>query len=240
MNRREDAMYGRLAHFYDTIHAAKDYAAESAQLHAVIQQSCPGAASLLDVACGTGEHLARLQAYYRVAGVDLSQDMLAVARKRNPDVPLHQGDLVDFAVGQRFDVVVCLGSAIGYTKTVEKLNQAVANMARHVRPGGVLAIYSWILPEAWRPGTIHADFVDEPNLKIARMNVSETLDRVSVMDFHFLVGTPEGVEHFVDRHELGLFAHEEYVAACLQAGLSMVQAPQWSEDRRLYVGVLGE
>ena len=233
-------MYERFAQVYDALYPASDLAEKAGQLHALIQEHCPGANSLLDVACGTGQHLAHLQAHYQVEGVDLSQEMLAVARKRNPDVPLHQGNMVDFDLGQRFDAITCLGSAIGYTKTVKKLNQAVGNMARHVRPGGILAIYSWILPEAWRPGHLSADFVDEPGLKIARMNVSEVIDGLSVMDFHFLVGTPEGVEHFVERHELGLFTHDEYVAAFRQTGLTLVQAPQWSEDRRLYVGLLAK
>ena len=81
----------------------------------------------------------------------------------------------------------------------------------------MLAIYSWILPEAWRPAHVGAHFVDQPDLKITMMSVGEVIDRVSVMDFHFLVGTPEGVEHFVERHELGLFTHDEY-GGCLSSG----------------------
>ena len=233
-------MYGRSAQVYDALYASKDYAGEAAQLHIIIQQSCPGAASLLDVACGTGKHVAHLRAHYRVEGLDINPDLLALAQEQNPGIAFHQGDMLSFALEKQFDAVVCLFSAIGYVKTVGKLQGAVATMARHLRPGGVLIIEPWITPQAWRPSTVHSTFVDEPDLKIARLNVSEVDDRVAVMDLHHLVGTPEGVEYFVERHELGLFTHEEYVGAYQDAKLAVAHDAKGLIGRGLYVGVLAK
>src|SRR3712207_7289123 len=47
--------------------------------------------------------------------------------ERYPDVRFHQGDMTDFDLGRRFDVVVCLFSAIGYVLTEERLRQTLAN-----------------------------------------------------------------------------------------------------------------
>jgi hypothetical protein len=66
---------------------------------------------------------------------------------------------------------------------------------------------------------VAALFVDEPELKIARMNVAERDGHVSWMDMHHLVATPAGVEHIVARHELGLFTVEQYGDAFRAAGL---------------------
>ena len=41
------------------------------------------------------------------------------------------------------------------------------------------------------------------------MSVSERRGNMSVMDMHYLVGTPTGVEHFIERHELALFSHTD-------------------------------
>jgi acyl-CoA synthetase (AMP-forming)/AMP-acid ligase II len=38
----------------------------------------------------------------------------------------------------------------------------------------------WLTPDAWRPGTVHALFIDEPELKLARINTSQTADRLAV------------------------------------------------------------
>src|SRR5512135_455420 len=101
-------MFTKSAEFYDALYHFKDYSATSMQLHALIQQYNPGAKTLLDVACGTGRHLEHLQKYYQVEGLDLSPEMLVIARGRCPEVPLHQGNMVDFRLGRTFDVVTCL------------------------------------------------------------------------------------------------------------------------------------
>ena len=51
-------------------------------------------------------------------------------------------------------------------------------------------------------------------------------DGVSVMDFHYLVATPEGIEHLTERHELGLFSHEDYLSALQARGLNVVYDPE--------------
>src|SRR4030095_7263880 len=112
-------MFTKSAQFYDALYHFKDYAAAAEQLHALIQETCPGASTLLDVACGTGKHLEYLRAYYRVEGLDLNAQLLEVARKRCPGVLFHQGNMVDFNLDRSFDVVTCLFSSIGYVKTVD-------------------------------------------------------------------------------------------------------------------------
>jgi ubiquinone/menaquinone biosynthesis C-methylase UbiE len=62
------------AELYDAIYSFKNYARESDRLRAVINEAVPGARTLLDVACGTGEHARFLRQYYAVDGVDLNAD----------------------------------------------------------------------------------------------------------------------------------------------------------------------
>ena len=164
--------------------------------------------------------------------------MLAVARQRCPGVRFHQGDMASFDLERQFDAILCLFSAIGYVRTVDRLDRAVQTMARHLVPGGVLVVEPWLSPDQYRPGRVHATFVDEPALKIARMNASRVEGRVSVLDFHYLVGRPDGVESFAERHELGLFTGEQYLASFQSAGLETTHDPIGLSDRGLYVGVL--
>jgi hypothetical protein len=77
--------------------------------------------------------------------------------------------------------------------------------------------------------------VDQPDLKIARMNVNSRDGRLAIVDFHYLVGTPEGVEYFTERHEFGLFTENEYRAALNQAGLSVDYDPDGLTGRGLYI-----
>ena len=231
-------MFSRSARIYDAIYASiRDYPREAAQLDALIQARRPGAKSLLDVACGTGVHLHHLAGRYEVEGLDLDPEMLAVARERLPDATFHQGDMASFDLGKRFDAVVCMFSSIGYVKTEEWLRDAIASMARHLEPGGVLVVEPWLTPDAWSDRHVGAVFVDEPELKIARVNVSERDGTISSFEFQYLVGTPDGVEHFSERHELGLFTVEQQLEAFRAAGLEAEHDPEGPMGRGLYVAV---
>src|SRR5438067_11601062 len=89
-------MYERSARFYDLIYSAsrfKPVAEWAAEIHAIIQERNPAAGTLLDVACGTGHHLSYLRDHYSVEGVDISEEMLRVARARLPDMPPHPGEM---------------------------------------------------------------------------------------------------------------------------------------------------
>jgi len=75
-------VFARSARIYDAVYAWKDYGREAVRVHELVQARKPGAATLLDVACGTGAHLAELRRWYRCEGLDLDSDLLAVARER--------------------------------------------------------------------------------------------------------------------------------------------------------------
>jgi len=230
-------LYERSAEFYDAIYSFKNYEKETAKLHELIQQHkrSPGN-ELLDVACGTGGHIAYLKRNYSVEGLDISPLMLRLARKKHPDVVFYRRDMTNFRITKEFDVVTCLFSAIGHVKTRRRLDLAVRAMARHLKPGGVLVVESWPTPKQWQIGRLGANFVDEPNLKIARFSISKTRGSLSVLDLHHLVATPNRIQHFVERLEMGLFTHDEYLDTFRQAKLETAYDPEGLMGRGLYIG----
>jgi SAM-dependent methyltransferase len=233
-------MFTKSAAFYDAIYETqgKNYAEEAQRVIMFIEQHKQSAAhNLLDAACGTGGHIPFLQTHYAVEGLDVDAGMLAIARQRCPLVTFHQADMVDFQLDRRFGAIICLFSSIGYVKTVARLQQTLQTMADHLEPGGVVLIEPWLTPDQYHPNTPHATFVNQPELKIARMNVSQVEDSLSVMEFHYLVATPEGVNHFTERHELGLFTPEDYVTAFEAAGLKVIFDREGLIGRGLYIGL---
>lgn len=234
-------MFSPSAAFYDVIYetVGKNYELEASRLAAFVRQyqSRP-ASTLLDVACGTGEHLKYLQKDFKVEGLDLDAELLKSARQKLPGIPFHLANMLDFDLKRKFDVVACLFSAIGYIVTKQRLFLTIKNMQRHTEPGGLLMIEPWFGPDQFHSGIVHAVFVNQPDLKIARMNVSKVVDgNVSVLDFQYLIATPEGVSHFNEHHELGLFTHDEYLDVFSKCGLKTIHEKQGLEGRGLYICV---
>ena len=230
-------MFTKTAKHYYAVYSGKDYADESKQLASLIRKWVPEAKTLLDVACGTGRHLEHLaqNSGFDCTGVDLDHEMLAIARERVPAAIFYAGDMCDFALDVEYDVVACLFSSIGYARTVERMNRAVANMASHVLSGGILVVEPWITPESWIVGKIHSSTVETDEFVVTRMMVAEPVERGRVV-FEYMIGGSNGISRVSETHEMGWFTHLEYVSAFKKAGLTAEHIQPGLTGRGLYIG----
>jgi dTDP-3-amino-3,4,6-trideoxy-alpha-D-glucopyranose N,N-dimethyltransferase len=217
----------------------KDYAAEAAQLAGLVRDRRPGASSLLDVACGSGSHLEHfVHEFGHVEGLELSADMIAVARPLLPGVALHQGDMRDFALGRRFDAVTCLYSSIGYMADEATLRGTIARFAGHLEPGGVLLVEPWWTPEEFLDRHVAGDVLTVGGRTIARVSHTVRHGDKTRMAVHWTVAdAADGPRHVAETHEMSLFTQDQYEDAFAAAGCSVERLrPGWSGPG-LLVGV---
>ncbi len=93
---------------------------------------------VLDAGCGTGRVAIELaRRGVDVVGVDLDAGMLEQARHKAPELEWVDGDLATLDLGRQFDVVVLAGNVMIFVAPGTEAG-VVANMARHVAPGGAL------------------------------------------------------------------------------------------------------
>jgi ubiquinone/menaquinone biosynthesis C-methylase UbiE len=230
-------LYSGWAHYYDVLHASKPYDAEVARLHEVIRRHAPEARSLLDVTCGTAGHLQRLRTHFEAEGLDASGPLLEIARQKCPDIKFHEVDMEHFALPRRFDVIICMFSVIGFAATIERLELTIANMARHLHPKGLLLVEPWFSPASFWTDTITANYVDQPQLKIAWLYTSWRQGDQAVLHNQFLVGTPAGIQHHEETHVLGLFSEDQYTSAVQRAGLQVCPVDPSGWPRGIHVGI---
>lgn len=222
---------------YDLIYADKDYAAESARIIEIINQYGESSGNdMLDVACGTCKHLKYLESAFTVDGVDLSERQVQAARGQFPNNRIEVGDMINFDMNKTYNAIICLFSSIGYVKTKENLNKSIANMARHMKPGGILLIEPWLKPEEVREGSILCKTYIKDNLHVQRMGSIKKDDIVTTSEIHYLIArTGSTVNHLVEVHQLAMFSDDDFKEAFMQAGLTMHIDPTGLE-RMLYVG----
>jgi SAM-dependent methyltransferase len=221
---------------YDAIYHYKDYARECDRLRAVIDEAVPGARTILDVACGTGEHAKFFKQRYAVDGIDINESYLGAARLKNPSGNYAPADMMDFDLARTYDVVTCLFSAIGIVRTFERLERAVVCMARHVRTGGALIIEPWFTPEQWRPAKTYIIAGEVGADKVYRVSRSIKEGQLSVLLHDYLRATPDGIAHCSERIKLGLFTRDEMIWAFEFAGMEVRYDSEGLMGRGLYVG----
>jgi SAM-dependent methyltransferase len=133
-----------------------------------MEEHCPRPGRLLDLGCGTGRLLVPFaQRGYGVLGVDLSEEMLAVARtKISPAVSLLRANIAELTGlrDQGFDYAACLFSTLGMVLGTENRRRVVAHAFRLLRPGGCFVLHvhncwfnvwnapgrAWLLQNWWR------------------------------------------------------------------------------------------
>jgi ubiquinone/menaquinone biosynthesis C-methylase UbiE len=228
-------MFSVSAELYDAIYSFKDYATEAAKIRQVIAHERPGVKSILDVACGTAEHAKHLAADFQIDGIDLESKFIETARKKIPAGNFSVADMRSFQLGKRYDVVQCLFSSIGYLLTPEDTIAALKCFRAHLAPGGIILVEPWLTPSAYKLGQPHMITVNQPDLKVCRMNVSAREGDVSVIHFHYLIGTPEGIRHEEEIHRLALIPAETMASYFHAAGLRCEFDSVGLFDRGLFI-----
>lgn len=97
---------------------------------------------VVDLGCGTGILARQLtDAGYRVLGVDLSADMVALARDTAPDADFAQGSFLDVELPPCV-AVTSIGQSLGYAfdprVDASALDEVFGRAGRALRPGGLL------------------------------------------------------------------------------------------------------
>ncbi|WP_040196900.1 methyltransferase domain-containing protein [Candidatus Soleaferrea massiliensis] len=139
-------IYEEFAYDYDEFGNIEDYlGSEKAFFEQLFAEN--NVETVLDCACGTGQHLYMLSEMgYRVFGSDYSASMLDVAaknlEKHRREIPLRQCDFrfLQKAYTEKFDAVVCLTTALPHLHTDEDLVTALVSMKDRLKANGLLVL----------------------------------------------------------------------------------------------------
>lgn len=149
---------------------------------------------VLEVACGSGRVLVPIaQAGHRIVGLDASPHMLALAREKldhaGPEVSsrakLVETEMRDFDLGETFDLAIIAVKSLAYLVRREDQQRTLGTIARHLRPGGLLALDlmnpspTWLLEP---PGSLRQDlvrYVPEMGATVTRTETVVNTDRAT-------------------------------------------------------------
>jgi SAM-dependent methyltransferase len=95
--------------------------------------------SVLEIGCGTG-HLAKyfLSSNIEYTGLDLSQEMISVSKKRNPTGTFINKDVTSFKLDNKIDAVIITGRTTSYFLDNQTVTDALNAIHTNLKKDGVL------------------------------------------------------------------------------------------------------
>lgn len=147
MTKQNAKFYDSFVAYYDSVHQSRDTE------HAFYRDYVSQSDTVLEVACGSGTLTATIaQTGAHVVGFDLSREMLALASERLPEIDFHYGDMRDFSLDEKFDLVICPFNSLLHLTAEEDVLAALRTFAQHCKPGGEILIDIFNLDE------VHGDY----------------------------------------------------------------------------------
>jgi SAM-dependent methyltransferase len=239
------SVFGAYSNYYDLLYEDKNYSKEVEFVSSVIRRHAPGARTVLDLGCGTGIHAcAFAREGYQVTGLDRSVDMLAKARERRKQagangsgpVDFQQGDIRDFKLTHRFDVVVALFHVISYLPANSDLEAAFARIREHLKPGGLLIFDHWYGPAVLtdRPAPRIKAFEND-EVKIIRIATPTLLVNDNLVDVRYDLTIVEKLSgrcgQVVENHMMRYLFWPEIESLLSRHSLNWIEFREWLSDR---------
>ena len=210
---KKEALYREFAPYYDKIYSEKKYQREVTFIDTIIKKHNRGK-SILDVACGTGNHARLLvKKGYSVVGVDKSAQVLKLAKKKVPLAEFKQGDMRSFSLNKKFDAVLCMFTAINYNLTTADLVKSLKNFKRHLKEGGVIIFDS---PLPGPQSYLSANFVPKD---LVTLYVNRDIKKIREVSVYWIFKKNKNAQVFKDIHQIRFYSLSELSQAMKKAGL---------------------
>lgn len=224
MKNMEWHAYSDLAWTESIISLPEEYVEETTLFSKLIKEhSKIDARTLLHLGCGAGGHDETFKKYFTVTGVDISENMLAIARRRNPEVTYHAGDMQTVRLDECFDAVA-IPDSIGYMTTVEELRKTLLTAYTHLKPGGVLLIVTHLREEFRENNFVYTGSRGDIDITVFENNHFLDPERTTYeATFIYLIRRSGKLEIHTDRHIIGLYALETWREFLSEVGLEFAQ-----------------
>ncbi len=216
------------AQYYDLFNQGKDYSKECNFLEEIFKRFGQGIKTILDLGCGTGFHDLELSKRgYEITGLDLSKEMIEIAKEKAPKVKFEVGDMSNFNLNENFDAIICLFSSIGYlveNKQIENFFKCVKN---HLKENGLLIIDCWnglaVMHEL--PSSRKKD-VEIEGLKIIRKSFPDLDSKNHINNVRFNVKIFQDnslIDGYEEQHKVRFFFPKEIEKYMNDEGFNLVK-----------------
>jgi SAM-dependent methyltransferase len=227
-------MYGDLAWAWPIISRKEHYVNEAENFARTIQQhTLFEPHTLLHLGCGGGHLDFTLKDHFQVTGIDISEGMLANARRLNSEGTYRVGDMRTVCLEQAFDAVI-VADSIDYMLTEDDLRAACTTAFLHLKPGGVFCTYAEVTTESFQQNRTEVFGGTRDGLEITAIGNRydpDPTDTTYEHTFIYLIRRGGRLEIETDRHLSGIFPLETWHRLLQAIGFEVLRTQLDDEDQ---------
>jgi SAM-dependent methyltransferase len=230
-------LYDELADWFHLLTPPSDYADEAAIYRRLLDAAGP-VTSVLEFGSGGGNNASHLQAHYAMTLVDVSERMLALSRRINPNCEHITGDMRSARLGRQFDAVF-IHDAIDYMVSLDDLRAAMATAYVHLRLGGVALLCPDHLRDTFQPMTVHGGHdAGGRGLRFLEWTWDpDPADTTYTSDYAYLLREGAAVRAVHDRHVCGLFTRADWRQALADTGFRDVEVRPGADGLEVFTAI---
>ncbi|MDP8976131.1 MAG: class I SAM-dependent methyltransferase [Actinomycetota bacterium] len=227
--------YGELAAWWPLISPLDEYTEEAAFAATLLSSASVPVSEVLELGSGGGHNAVHLKKSFAMTLTDLSEEMLDVSRRLNPECDHHCGDMRTLRLSRSFDAVFVHDSVDYMTNEVD-LRRAIQTAFVHCRPGGVAVFVPDATTETFQPASGHGgrDGADGRGVRYLDWSWDpDPEDSWTLTEYAFLLRDVDGSVRVVhETHRVGLFGGEDWLRFVGDAGFHASAVTEvTSEDR---------
>lgn len=223
-------MYKNFSKVYDIMMEYADYDGWENIIEEKIERYGDSPKTILDLGCGTGEVLLRLLPNYEMTGVDLSKEMVEIARRKVDQVSFYIQDMRHLKLEKKHDVVISLFDTVNHLISLEGLKETFSSVWENLNEDGIYIfdIVTRDLIEEMFPG---GNFIDDRGDIVIIWEHEEDIDEgIDYIDTTFFVKQKNGMfKKITEEYVKKIFTVDEVMNIAKEIGFKVVEVEENSE-----------
>jgi len=222
----ERRLYGYLAWTWPIISPVEQYVKETDYFSKLIRKNAKiKTKKLLHLGCGGGHNDYTFKKNFKVTSVDVSEEMLKIAKELNSEINYQFGDMRTFRSREVFDAVTILDS-IGYMRTAKDLKRAFSTAFFHLKPGGIFLTIAEKTSGQLNQSESIVSTYSKGNTEITFLENyydPDPADTSFEATFVYLIRVNGQLEIHTDPHLCGIFKLETWQKLLKETGFEVIQ-----------------
>ena len=187
--------------------------------------------NLLDLGCGTGEHLNELSKKgFMCTGIDNSNDMITFAKVRFPNAATFiVSDITDFDFFEEFDIIISLFGSFDYMINDEDVDKVLWNTWRAMKNDGIGLFEIWNAKPVFeikeKPITT-VSTTKYKDLTIERQRgftlLPDSKKTIAEVYYNYIISNGHSTQRLKDKHIMRAFYIEEIEEFLTNNGFSII------------------